>query len=429
MAETASATAVAAEITCGICLEETKDPMDLPCGHSFCGGCLNEWRSRYGVKEEMRRKCPTCRAMIPPSKEMVSSLHIIRADKQRLEDNNKTSSEVYHATCRLLKKTEEIVGRDWDGVTVLQDNTNNDKPPVVMPDYIAMAIGEGDIKTALKWINANRAEDRANAITSTRKNSIPMLYAASAGGYHVAAWNQLTLMTLLLQLGADVDSRDYGGLTAMDLMFTATAFARGDVRSRIILLLSWGAGFFSHEGISGGCSREIAATSARTMSDHDLATLLESELGGRRCEVAKLSSRAELNGKTCVVDEYLPSSNQYKVILETKNKEVLVLSPGNLKRRDRTPQDCGYYIEFKNGRTTRHDFDSSEECQAFVAALSRDVTQPVVTKEAEARAEQAAAELLAELGLDDPPKNVPTGCDQVKKSRKKKKKGGKDNKK
>ena len=78
-----------------------------------------------------------------------------------------------------------------------------------------------------------------------------------------------------------------------------------------------------------------------------------------------------------------------------------------------------------------------------------------MTKEAEARAEQAAAELLAELGLDDPPKNVPTGCDQVqaaaellaelglddppknvptgcdqvKKSRKKKKKGGKDNKK
>ena len=90
----------------------------------------------------------------------------------------------------------------------------------------------------------------------------------------------------------------------------------------------------------------------------------------------------------------------------------------------------GIHIEFKNGRTTRHDFDPSEDCQAFVAALSEDETQPAVTKEAEARAEQAAAaELLAELGLDDPPKNVPTGCDQVKKSRKKKKKGGKDNKK
>ena len=130
---------------------------------------------------------------------------------------------------------------------------------------------------------------------------------------------------------------------------------------------------------------------------------MKSELGGRRCEIVNLLSRPELNGSTCVADEYLPDSNQYKVTLESKSKKVLVLSPDNLKRRDRTPQDCGYYVDFKNGRTTRHDFDSSEDCQAFVAALNKDETQPVVTEEAEARAEQAAAELLAELGLDESP--------------------------
>ena len=112
--------------------------------------------------------------------------------------------------------------------------------------------------------------------------------------------------------------------------------------------------------------------------------------------------------------------------LETKSKEVLVLSPENLKRRDRTPQDCGYYIEFRNGRTIRHDFDSSEDCQAFVANLNRDDTQPAVTEEAEAAAERAAAELLAELGLDDSPSNVPTSDGRVKKSKKKKR--GKKNK-
>ena len=127
---------------------------------------------------------------------------------------------------------------------------------------------------------------------------------------------------------------------------------------------------------------------------------MESELEGRRCEIINLASRPELNGRTCVADEYLPDSNQYKVTLENKAKDVLVLGPQNPKRRDRTPQDCGYYIEFRNGRTVRHDFDSSEDCQAFVAALSRD-QQPVVTEEAEAAAERAAAELLAELGLDD----------------------------
>ena len=90
--------------------------------------------------------------------------------------------------------------------------------------------------------------------------------------------------------------------------------------------------------------------------------------------------------------------------------------------RDRTPQDCGYYIEFKNGRTIRHDFDSSEDCQAFVAALNKGESQPVVTAEAEARAEQAAAELLAELGLEDAPNNVSTsdGQHQVKKSSRRK---------
>ena len=103
------------ELTCGICLEESKSPLKLPCGHSFCDGCLEEWRSRYGVKEEMRTKCPICRARIPPSKEMVATLLTYRAQKQRLEDNNKTSSEVYREVCHSLKQAEERVGADWDG--------------------------------------------------------------------------------------------------------------------------------------------------------------------------------------------------------------------------------------------------------------------------------------------------------------------------
>ncbi|EJK67390.1 hypothetical protein THAOC_11586 [Thalassiosira oceanica] len=120
--------------TCAICLEEPKDPLNLPCGHSFCDGCLNQWRSRYGVTEEMRRKCPNCRARIPPSKEMVSSLLSHRVTKKRLEDNNCTSSVDYRQVCRAIARAEEDVGEDWDGVTVLQDN--NDKQPLRMPDYI-----------------------------------------------------------------------------------------------------------------------------------------------------------------------------------------------------------------------------------------------------------------------------------------------------
>ena len=187
MAESLAGTAAAVtEHTCGICLEDSKDPLNLPCGHSFCDGCLNEWRSRYGVEEEMKRKCPICRARIPPSKEMVKTVRLLRAQKQRLEDEKNTSSEAYHFTCGLLKKAEERIGKDWDGVTVLQEI--NDKHSVVLPGYIWQAFGKGDIKSVLKWISSNRSEDRANAETSVETASMPMFhvngskYEHSAGG-------------------------------------------------------------------------------------------------------------------------------------------------------------------------------------------------------------------------------------------------------
>ncbi|EJK54900.1 hypothetical protein THAOC_25433 [Thalassiosira oceanica] len=414
------ANTVVTETTCGICLEEPKDPRFLPCGHSFCDCCLGEWRSCYGVKEEMRRKCPICRARIPPSKEMVSSLLTYRAAKQKWEDNKKTSSEEYHLACQLLKLAEEDVGADWDGVTVLEDDR---KQAVAMPDYIYNAALRGDIKSVLKWISAN-TEDRVNAVTSDEMMNVPILFVASRNNHLMLILflasknNHLTLMTLLLQLGADADFRTSKGFTSIQILCSDAMFERGDVSLSVRLLLSWGA-----TSIQDGDEWKDRLSIAREWGYHELANLFESELGGRRCEIVNLPSQPEINGKTCVADEYLPDSNQYKVTLETKSKAVLVLGPDNLKRRDRTPQDCGYYVEFKNGRTIRHDFDSNEDCHAFVAALNNNrETQPAVTEEAEARAEQAAAELLAELGLDDSPSEPSSGC-KAKKS--KKKKGGK----
>ena len=246
------------EQTCGVCLEEPRDPLDLPCGHSFCEGCLNEWRSRYGVEEEMRRKCPICRARIPPSKEMVTALFAWRAAKQSYEDVNETSSEIYHETCRLLKEAEDRVGADWDGVTVLEDN--NDKPPVVMPKYIVEAMTRGDIKSVLKWLNANQAEDRTNAISSTKLMSLPALTIASA-------WGCSELMSLLLQRGADVDLRANEGNTAISLALSAGMHKEvSSVNDAVRLLLSWGASFFPGE-LS---SREDCISLARRFGNMNL---------------------------------------------------------------------------------------------------------------------------------------------------------------
>merc|ERR1712183_185418 len=107
------------------------------------------------------------------------------------------------------------------------------------------------------------------------------------------------------------------------------------------------------------------------------------------------------NGEACVADEYLAGTNQYRVTVES-SKEVLMISPQKLKRRDRTPNDCGYFVEFKNGTTIRHELASKEECRAFLASFDGPNSRPpAVDADAEARAEQAAFDLLAELGIEE----------------------------
>ena len=50
-------------------LAPPRDPMPLPCGHSFCTGCVGELRSK-GVSET----CPLCRAPLPPGPEKLYEL-------------------------------------------------------------------------------------------------------------------------------------------------------------------------------------------------------------------------------------------------------------------------------------------------------------------------------------------------------------------
>eukprot|EP00984_Skeletonema_dohrnii_P008959 scaffold3356_cov82-Skeletonema_dohrnii-CCMP3373.AAC.1 len=92
-------------------------------------------------------------------------------------------------------------------------------------------------------------------------------------------------------------------------------------------------------------SKQCCILRAQAQRNNELVSILQSELCGRRCELVDLSSpQSELNGRTCVVEEYIKTSNQYVVTVEGRKQEMIFVSPGNLKRRDRTTDDCGYYI-------------------------------------------------------------------------------------
>ena len=46
-------------------------PVELPCGHAYCGGCLAELRSK-----RVAQACPLCRAELPPGVEGLFDLAV-----------------------------------------------------------------------------------------------------------------------------------------------------------------------------------------------------------------------------------------------------------------------------------------------------------------------------------------------------------------
>ena len=64
---------------CGICLDVFDNPVQLPCGHSFCEVCLDGWHKKFKFDVHQPRNCPMCRQRTKPSKEIISQLYAYAA--------------------------------------------------------------------------------------------------------------------------------------------------------------------------------------------------------------------------------------------------------------------------------------------------------------------------------------------------------------
>lgn len=358
---------------CTICQDAFKDPITLPCGHMYCSICLDEWRSKYDSKS--KRTCPLCRKKIPLSKQMLNQLdHYISYrdfllakldnppyklppipgeadypesllrlpdttamdmrnlpfDKQQILVKMKFEMEIKALNEKISDFQEQMVAGvdvenmqegDVVAVDVLREGRNDQ--PEELPMEICRAAALNDIEEVLAWLGPTPIPpERINA-TNSGKMGRTLLHEAEFECH-------TDLMHILLKNGAHVDPKSNFGQTPLT---QASHYKR--LHNAALVLLEWGA----DKDITNDSQKAVDAAEKFAKSKK-LVNILRSDLGGRRCELVGLQARPDLNGSTCLVGKYLPDVDKYIVKMENETQEAMKVKSANLKRRDRTPEDC-----------------------------------------------------------------------------------------
>ncbi|KAL3055686.1 hypothetical protein OYC64_018376 [Pagothenia borchgrevinki] len=108
-------------ISCSICLDVMKDPVTIPCGHSYCMGCIkNYWD---GEEQNEKESCPQCRKAFTPRPALVKNtiLSFLVEQLNRTELLILKRSQVQKELNVSLQKTQQRIQDREEEVKLLQE--------------------------------------------------------------------------------------------------------------------------------------------------------------------------------------------------------------------------------------------------------------------------------------------------------------------
>ncbi|KAG7268796.1 hypothetical protein CRUP_012603 [Coryphaenoides rupestris] len=104
------------QFSCPVCLDVLRDPVTIPCGHSYCSVCIEDYWDRN--KSQGYFCCPQCRQLFNPrpalSRNTVLSEVVgqIQGSKVNVNTTNTTTTNNHHKTTRRAVKTR--LEPDWE---------------------------------------------------------------------------------------------------------------------------------------------------------------------------------------------------------------------------------------------------------------------------------------------------------------------------
>ena len=265
-------------------------------------------------------------------------------------------AEGFEEFIQMNKERLGLQGVDYEQVLQQLQEQNDDDPKrsICIPRdvYDVAGFEDYDPLTVLKWLGYPSciSKDRINAKNPEHMdNTLLHLVAKTSMDF---TDDDVGFMSWLLQNGANVNAENCIGATAIETVAFRLEY---DAQSRV--LLEWGA---RNESTLMDIV-EAAAVGGNT----SLAHLLSTELGGRRCEITGLVKCPDLNGKTGIAGKFHYNADRYEVVIEqdVEGKQQrqpppppILVRTANLKRRDRTPDDCGptvYQYDANRGKFTK----------------------------------------------------------------------------